>query len=224
MKTKLFFNILIFNLLISLPIGNLLIAQNINTTLGSLGVFTIKDASNNYFTISQSTGQVNVLRTLRLENTTNSTTGVIFKGIDRFIHNYGTNNAFLGINSGNFNMMGIDNTGLGNFSLSNNTFGNQNTAVGVQSLNSNTSGSFNTAVGMWSLHTNTAGFSNTAMGMWSLYLSNGNNNTAVGFQSMYRNSAGYENTAVGTLLCIIIPKVLRTQHWDMLPDLQSHRC
>ena len=97
MKTKSFF-IFIFNLLLCLPIGNILIAQNINTTLGSLGVFTIKDASNNYLTLSQSTGQVNILKSLRLENTTNSTTGIIFKGADRFIHDFRNNNIFMGTN------------------------------------------------------------------------------------------------------------------------------
>ena len=46
MKTKLII-LLIFNLLIC----NLLIAQSINLTLGSSGVFTLKDASTNYFTL-----------------------------------------------------------------------------------------------------------------------------------------------------------------------------
>ncbi|MBK7160922.1 MAG: hypothetical protein IPH77_20855 [Ignavibacteria bacterium] len=51
--------------------------------------------------LSQSTGQVNILRSLKLENTANSNTGVMYKGIDWFLHNYGTNNIFLGAISGN---------------------------------------------------------------------------------------------------------------------------
>jgi len=102
MKTKIFL-ILISNLIIC----NVLIAQSITNTLGTSGIFTIKDASNNYLTLNQSTGQVNILGTLRLENTTNSTTGIIFKGTDRFLHNYqapGTDgfNTFIGLNSGYF--------------------------------------------------------------------------------------------------------------------------
>jgi hypothetical protein len=85
-------------------------SQNITGTLGTNGLFTIKDATNNYFTLSQSTGQVNILRSLRLEVTgSSSTTGVTFKGVDRFLHNFTPTggdgyNTFLGINSGNFTM------------------------------------------------------------------------------------------------------------------------
>ena len=67
-------------------------SQSITNTLGSNGLFTIKDASNNYLTLNQMNGQVNILKTLRLENTTSSTIGVMFKGADRFLHNYGFGN------------------------------------------------------------------------------------------------------------------------------------
>ncbi len=69
-----------------LPTGNII------NTLGTGGVFSIKDAASDYFTLSQSTGEVNILKSLRLENTTSSSIGIIFKGTDRFLHNYGTNN------------------------------------------------------------------------------------------------------------------------------------
>ncbi len=70
MKLKKIFYLIICNLLIC----NLQYGQNITNTLGTSGLFTIKDASSNFLTLSQSTGQVNILKTLRLENTTNSTT------------------------------------------------------------------------------------------------------------------------------------------------------
>ena len=60
--------------------------QNITNTLGSSGTFTIKDGTGNYFTLSQVTGQVNILKSLRLENTTNGEIGVLFKGTSRFIN------------------------------------------------------------------------------------------------------------------------------------------
>ena len=115
-KTKIL-ALVIFNLLIC----NIIYSQSINLTLGSGGVFTLKDASTNYFSLSQSTGQVNILNTLRLENTSNSNTGIIFKGTNRFIHNYGPLNTFFGLNSGNLTMTGDNNTGVGINSLQNNT-------------------------------------------------------------------------------------------------------
>jgi len=184
--------------LLILIYANAFSQNNINTTLGTGGIFTIKDLSNNYFTLSQSTGQVNILNTLRLENTSNSTTGIIFKGADRFIHNYGTQNTFMGINSGNFTMTGYQNTAVGYQSLNANTLGIWNTAVGYQSLNANTTGSGNTAVGLNSLVSNTTGFLNTAVGLSSLYSNTtGYQNTAVGYQSLYSNTTGGNNTAVG---------------------------
>ena len=69
-------------------------SQNITNTLGTSGLFIIKDGSNNYLTLDQSTGQMNVLKTLRLENTTSPDAGVIYKGNNTFIHNFGNSNSF----------------------------------------------------------------------------------------------------------------------------------
>ena len=111
--------------------GAICFAQDITNTLPPGGKFIVKDAFNNYLTLEQSTGQLSLLRTLFLENTTSSNTGVIFKGADRFIHNYGANNTFMGLGSGNFAMTG-----------------NFNSAFGMQTLNANTSGANNTATGI----------------------------------------------------------------------------
>jgi len=174
-------------------------SQNITNTLGASGVFYIKDATTNYFTLTQSTGEVNILKSLRLENTTSSTTGVIFKGGNRFIHNYGTNNTFMGIYSGNFTMTGGYNIAIGDQSLLSNTTGNYNAALGYGSLLSNTTGEGNTAVGITSLYFNTIGTYNTASGYQSLYSNTtGYQNTASGHESLYLNTTGYQNTASGT--------------------------
>ncbi len=179
-------------------ISTCVFSQNITNTLGTIGVFTIKDASTNYFILSQSTGQVNILKTLRIENTTSSTTGVIFKGTDSFLHNYGTANTFLGINSGNFTTTGVQNTALGYGSLSSNTSGNNNTALGRASLFNNNTGNENTSVGTFSLSFNTIGNYNTALGTYSLGQNfMGNQNTAAGWGSLYFNTSGSKNTAVG---------------------------
>ncbi len=210
MKTKIFF------ILICFACGELTFSQNITNTLGTSGLFTIKDGATNYFSLSQSTGQVNILKTLRLENTTSSTTGVIYCGVDRFIHNFGIQNTFLGVNSGNFTMSGLFNTAVGFSSLFSNTAGYSNTAVGVQSLFSNTTGVsntamgyqsllnnttgvYNTAVGMNSLNSNTTGSFNSAFGLSSLYQNTtGNQNSAFGWNSLNSNTAGFQNSAFGT--------------------------
>jgi hypothetical protein len=84
-------------------------SQNIINTLGSSGIFSIKDNSTTFLSMNQVTGYVELTRSLRLTNTLNSTDGIIYKGGSRFLHNYsffGTlgNNTFLGVNSGNFTM------------------------------------------------------------------------------------------------------------------------
>ena len=202
MKTKIFL-ILICNLLIC----NLQFSQNITNTLGTSGVFRIKDDSSDYLTLNQSTGQINILKTLRLEYTSSSLTGVLFKGTERFLHNFqagGTfgNNTFLGINAGNFTMFGTGftasyNTGIGHSSLTSNTVGYYNTALGTYSLISNTTGFLNTGIGTSSLYSNNIGSGNTALGFSSLYNNtSGNYNTAVGSASLYTNISDY-NTAVG---------------------------
>jgi trimeric autotransporter adhesin len=178
-------------------------AQDITNTLAPGGKFIVKDVSNNYLTVDQSTGQVNILKTLRLENTTSSTTGIIFKGMNRFIHSYyndGTSyNTFMGINAGNFTLTTANfNTGIGHSSLFSLTTGYFNTAIGYQSLYSNTTGNYNAAVGYMSLSANTIGNYNTALGMGSLYAnSTGVNNTAVGSNSLGSNTSGSSNTATG---------------------------
>jgi len=194
MKTK-----IIFTIILSFLMCNTVLAQNITNTLGSTGTFTIKDGSTNYFTLSQSTGQVNILRSLRLENTTSSTTGIIYKAGNRFIHNYGNSNLFMGQNSGNFYLTGSLNTTLGINTLTSNTSGSENVAIGVLSLHQNTTGYGNTAVGTSSLETNGTGYLNTSVGSYSLFFnSTGRENTAVGSNSLSSNSIGYQNTAVGS--------------------------
>ncbi len=195
-------------------VTSVIYSQNITNTLGSSGVFSIKDGTpTTFFTLTQSTGQVNILKSLRLEVTGNSaTTGVIFKGTNSFIHDFaptGSNggNTFVGINSGNFTMSFFSpnsasgNTGVGNGSLASLTTGYFNTAFGTASLDSNTVGFENTASGYASLSSNTTGISNTASGCESLYSNvNGYDNTATGFQSMYSNIGelgGSHNTATG---------------------------
>jgi hypothetical protein len=148
---------------------------------------------------------------LVLPQTTGSSTGVIYKGPESFIHNYKPSandgyNTFIGINAGNFAMMSGDypwkaskNTALGHSCLNSNTTGYENTAVGCSSLLSNTIGYSNTALGNGSLQSNTVGNFNVSIGSSSLSLNTtGDENTALGNVSLFFNTIGSRNTAVGT--------------------------
>src|SRR3989344_4461525 len=127
--------------------------------------------------------QLEITGDFEMPNTTFADqSGIIYKGANRFIHNfnYGDNgtvtttgyNIFIGEESGNFSM------------------GNTATAVGHAS--------YNTAVGYRSLYSNTTGYSNIANGMYSLYANTtGANNTANGYASLYSNTTGNSNIGMG---------------------------
>jgi len=226
MKVKTKLNYLNKLVVLFLMIATTVYSQSITNTLGSSGVFTIKDGSTTFLSLNQSTGFLLLNRSLTIPNTTSSTTGVIFKGVDRFMHNYqapGTDgvNTFIGMNSGNFTMLGsgVDasyNTGIGSLTLfslltgnSNvaigvsalyyNSVGNCNTALGNSSMYSNSTGYNNTAVGCNTMVGNTTGFNNSALGLGSLHLNTtGSYNTAMGYYSLNANSIGSNNTAIGT--------------------------
>jgi hypothetical protein len=219
MKTKYLLPILSMLLLCDVS------AQNITNTLGTSGLFSIKDGSITYLSLNQSNGYLSLNRSLTLLNTTGSGTGVIYKGTDRFIHNYQSpssfgENTFVGINSGNFSMSGsagessyntgigmyslftnstgYNNTALGHGSLTYNNTGYQNTAIGTSSLALNSSGNNNTAVGFQTLLANTTGSLNTAIGSFALNLNTtGMQNTAIGYLSLVSNITGVNNVAIG---------------------------
>ncbi len=118
-----------------------------------------RDASGNF-----STNNISLDGNLILDESTSSTVGNITKGANSFIHNFGTNNTFVGENSGNFVMTGTSNSVFGNGALPANTTGTGNIAVGYQSLNANTTGSGNTASGFRALSLITTGTNNVAFG------------------------------------------------------------
>lgn len=182
---------------------------SINNTLGTGGSFNIKDGTPaTFLSLSQASGLLTLNYSLSLPNTTSSSIGVIYKGSDRFIHNYssGSNygeNTFVGINAGNFTMSGTTNQGsfntaVGSASFSANTTGGNNSAFGMQSLPGNTSGSYNSAFGVQSMYSNTTGDYNAAFGEKSLIgNSTGSYNSAFGYYSLQGNQTGNNNSAFG---------------------------
>lgn len=202
MKTKLFHLAIV--VMITLATSSLIFSQNnITNTLGTGGTFTIKDGLTTFFTIDQSDGRIT------LPITTGPSIGVIFKGADKFIHDFAPTgsiggNTFIGINSGNFTMTfssGNDasvNTGVGVNALSSLTTGGGNNALGFNSLASNTTGSNNSAIGQNSLRDNTTGNGNIALGHSALFFNTtGSFNTALGYTTLLNNLTGSENTALG---------------------------
>lgn len=185
---------------------------SINNTLGTGGSFIVKDGTENFMRVDQSTGNAILLRNFELGGiaTSTSTVGVITKNGFRFLHNYRSpdtdgNNTFLGIDAGNFTLGGgplpyyaSQNTGVGAYSLNSLTTGYYNAALGSYSLVSNTTGGQNTAMGSYSLSSNTTGIYNSAFGSYSLYQNTtGNENSALGYNALYYNSASF-NTAFGS--------------------------
>ena len=129
-------------------------------------------------------------------NPSTATDGSILKNGSRFIHNFGSNNTFMGLNAGNFTLTGNQNVGVGVSALSGDTSGYENTAVGYRTLIGNNTGFYNVAVGTDALFTNSSGQSNTAIG-WNALLNNntGSRNTAVGTGALL--GTGSDNIAIG---------------------------
>jgi hypothetical protein len=125
-------------------------------------------------------------------------TGSIYLDKKRFVYNPGTENNFVGTQSGNSITTGVSNTGFGFNSLFSDTTGDYNTAVGVYTLRRNTSGSFNAASGSFALTNNTSGSYNSASGYGTLVNNTaGDYNTASGFEALADNTTSYYNTAQG---------------------------
>jgi hypothetical protein len=147
---------------------------------------------------SSPTSKLDVNGDINFPTTTGSTYGIIRQGGNSLLHTYGTNNLFLGKNSGNFTTSGTGlNIGIGYNSLSSNTTGYYNTAVGVGTMFSNTSGYFNTSIGISSMYYNTTGIENVVIGSSALQNNTtGGQNVAIGLFSLLNNN-GSGNVAIG---------------------------
>ena len=98
---------------------------------------------------------------LSTEPSSSAAAGNIVKGGSSFIHDYGTDNTFVGINAGNFSMSGNGrNTMVGSNAFGSNSVGDQNTGMGYGSLAACTTGSNNIAIGSLAGLTITTGNNN----------------------------------------------------------------
>lgn len=78
---------------------------------------------------------------------TDATHGQIIQAGNPFIHTFGTENVFIGLNSGNFILTGDNNIGLGRLTLGSLTTGTNNVAIGAESLTNVVDGQYNVAIG-----------------------------------------------------------------------------
>ncbi len=151
---------------------------------------------------------------ISLSPTTSSTTGVIFKGSTRFIHNYADatsdgQNLFIGLNSGNFTMspgggastLASYNTGIGNATLGALTTGYQNIAIATSALGSLTTGKENIGIGYAAMVANTTGNRNTVIGTAAgVNIDGGGANTIIGYNTGGGITSGSRNTIIGSLV------------------------
>jgi hypothetical protein len=179
--------------------------------------FTIKGNGNIGIGTNSPAQQLHLTGSIRLPNTTNTTTGIIYKDTSRFIHNYqhptgdtavpAGFNTFVGLVAGNLSMgstatsvsHGSYNSGFGYQVLNSLTTGYSNTAIGFQAGEDITTGFKNTIVGMNAGGQLVGGSRNTFIGDDSGLLTNsGINNTALGAGALRLNTTGSSNTIVGT--------------------------
>ncbi len=199
------------------PSGNTLVVGTAGTlsanltgdVAGAASANVLKAGDTMVGTLRLSPGNINL-------RSSSASTGSVLKNGVPFLHDYGTDNTFLGANAGNFSMngfrnaavgvqalqfneFGADNAALGIYALRSNLSGSQNVAVGAGAMSGNLSGSSNAAVGFVALSNNTNGSGNTATGAWALaFNTEGHNNSAQGDEALLHNSTGSNNTASGS--------------------------
>jgi len=149
-------------------------------------------------------------------STTSSVTGVIYKGGNRFLHDFhhptgggaipDGRNLFLGEDAGNFTTGSTAtatshssyNLGVGYRALLSVTKGYNNLAIGSQALSNLTEANYCCAIGRDSLVTNTTGSSNIAIGYAGLYSNTtGEYNVAIGRSALYDCDDGSFNFGIG---------------------------
>ena len=131
---------------------------------------------------TQSPGeQLEITGNILMPSTTSTPTGVIYKGSNAFLHDYGSNSVFLGSGAGNFTQTGTNNIGVGRRALESLVTGVNNVGVGTLALNLNQGGNNNVAIGREALES----------------IRNGNSNIAIGYRAMDRANSGDNNTFLG---------------------------
>lgn len=135
---------------------------------------------------------------LTLPNTNAALTQGVISWTGTRIHNFGTDNIFIGGSAGNGTLTGTDNIGIGQSTFASLTSGGTNVALGTSSGTNLTSGGSNLAIGLQSLQNATSANNNTAVGVNALQgLTTTSNNTAIGVNALKNVSTGATNVGIG---------------------------
>lgn len=178
-------------------VGGLATANSAILNTNSSGIPSLATSPSCSGTLTAGTGLVVTNGNLNLP-TTSSTAGILQINSAAFLHAYGSQNAFLGIFSGNFSLTGTYDTGLGYGTLNALTSGGRNTAVGGNSGNSINSGADNTCMGYISGSTIAGGGQNTCIGSTAgNSISSGSTNTCIGYNAGATVGSANDNTFVG---------------------------
>ena len=154
--------------------------------------------------------QLDMSGSIKLEQSTTSDIGVVYKDSERFIHDYkasGANgsNTFVGQLAGNFTAStgGVAtnasyNTGLGSYALQLLTQGHSNTATGFLAGYALTTGYQNVLIGRQAGQDATSGFNNVVLGyLAGVSLTTGSGNVLVGTNAGISLGAGSSNVYIG---------------------------
>ena len=163
-------------------------------------------------TVITISGSASITEKLTLVATTSPVIGVIYQGVNRFIHSYSSTgsdggNVFIGLNSGNFTLahtgvttyLASNNVGVGSSTLGSLTSGYRNLGIGGEALFSLTSGYQNVAIGMGALRSNSTNVSDVAIGYSALRSCQADHNVAIGTTALYTLTSGTANAAIGSL-------------------------
>ena len=196
----------------SLTMGNLAISSNTIASTGTNQTLNINSTGSGNVT---SNGSIQTNKNFIIPATTASVGQIVQNGGTIF-QTYGTNNIFIGNNSGNYtntgssdiaigdNIMpalssGINNLGLGSYALNAVTSGGGNVGIGSSTLAGVTTGSSNTAIGVGAMNANTiTGSLNVAGGASALQgITTGSRNTCIGTSGLASLTTGSNNTIIG---------------------------
>lgn len=148
--------------------------------------------------LSVTTGDATIVDgNLNLPNTNGAgTAGEITMNSVRVMSNYGTQNFFLGANSGNTTNFGQGNIGIGDFTFGSLDLGAHNVAAGTFTLAQLTNGNENVAVGYAALSSNDSD-NNVGVGSLSGQFNTGTNNTLIGYRANGSSSSSSGTTVLG---------------------------
>lgn len=141
--------------------------------------------------------QLELTGAIELAPTTGDGVGVIYKGEAPWLHDYGTQNVFLGLGAGNFSATGVRNIGLGAGAIQSVTSGESNVGIGYRALITCSSGAHNVALGLDALLQCSTGSNNFGLGRNALFgLSTASSNIAIGYGALFAcNGSG--NIGIG---------------------------